>query len=89
VLHPDNAVNTINHLFSIIAHKEIEKGDVAHNLISAIAQSSSMKPLDLSNNEKIQSLIEKLFSCENHMYSPRNKKIVETLTIDEIKTKLL
>ena len=40
-------------------------------------------------NEKIQSLIEKLFSCENHMYSPRNKKIVETLTIDEIKTKLL
>ena len=88
VLEVESISSSIDEIFSTIAYQEIEKGDLAHTLIGAIAKSASLKKLNLTTNEKIQSLIDQLFQCENHTYSPRNKKIIETISLDEINQKL-
>lgn len=88
VLQEETISSSIDEIFSTIAYQEIEKGDLAHTLIGAIAKSASLKKLNLSTDEMIQSLIDQLFQCENHTYSPRNKKIIETITLDEIHQKL-
>ena len=87
VLQEETISNAIDEIFSTIAYQEVEKGDLAHTLIGAIAKSASLKKLNLSTPEMIQSLIDQLFQCENHTYSPRNKKIIDTISLDEINNK--
>ncbi len=88
VLQEETISNSIDEIFSTIAYQEIEKGDLAHTLIGAIAKSASLKKLNLTTDDKIQALIDQLFQCENHTYTPRNKKIIETISLDEIHQKL-
>ena len=79
VLEEETLSKSIDNVLKTLAHKEIEKGELAHGLVGSIARSAAMKRLDLSNNEKIQALIDRLFQCEDHAYSPSNKKIMDTL----------
>ena len=87
VLQEESISTSIDELFATIAYQEIDKGDIAHSMIFAIARSASMKKINLSTNESIQGLIDQLFQCENHAYSPSNKKIIETMSLDEIHQK--
>ncbi|MDX2361199.1 MAG: DNA mismatch repair endonuclease MutL [Crocinitomicaceae bacterium] len=87
VLQEETISKSIDDLFATIAYQDIDKGAIAHSLIGSIATSASMKKLSLSNNEAVQALIDQLFQCENHVYSPRNKKIIETLSFEEIQQK--
>lgn len=81
VLEEETLSKSIDRILETLAHKNIEKGEVAHELVRSIARSSAMKRLDLSNKEQIQSLVDRLFQCEEHAYSPSNKKIMETLDL--------
>jgi len=87
VIQEESISNSLDEIFQSIGFKEVDKGDIAHNLVLAIAKSAAMKKLNLNTNESIQALINQLFQCENHTYSPRNKKIIETITLDEIQNK--
>ena len=87
VLQEETIASSIEEIFASFGYQEIDKGDIAHSLIVAISTSASMKKTNLNNNESIQALIDKLFQCENHVYSPRNKKIIETVSLDEIHQK--
>ena len=87
VLQEETISNSIDEIFSTISYQEIEKGELAHTLIGAIAKSAALKKINLSTPEMIQSLIDQLFQCQNHTYSPRNKKIIETISLDEINNK--
>ncbi len=81
VLEEETLSKSIDRILETLAHKDIEKGEVAHELVRSIARSAAMKRLNLSNKEQIQSLIDRLFQCEDHAYSPSNKKIMETLDL--------
>lgn len=81
VLEEETLSKSIDRILETLAHKDIEKGEVAHELVRSIARSAAMKRLELSNKEQIQSLIDRLFQCEDHAYSPTNKKIMETLDL--------
>lgn len=87
VLQEEVISTSIDDIFTTIAYQEIEKGDIAHSMILAIARGAAMKKINLSTNESIQGLIDQLFQCENHAYSPSNKKIIETMSLDEIHQK--
>lgn len=87
VIQEESILNSLDEIFQGIGFREIEKGDIAHTLVLAIAKSAAMKKINLNTNESIQALINQLFQCENHTYSPRNKKIVETLSLEEIQQK--
>ncbi|MDB2656745.1 DNA mismatch repair endonuclease MutL [Crocinitomicaceae bacterium] len=87
VLEEETLSKSIDRILETLAHKDIEKGEVAHELVRSIARSAAMKRLNLSNKEQIQSLIDRLFQCEDHAYSPSNKKIMETLDLASIDEK--
>ncbi|MEJ6777225.1 MAG: DNA mismatch repair endonuclease MutL [Crocinitomicaceae bacterium] len=87
VIQEESISNSLDEIFQGIGFKELEKGDIAHTLVLAIAKSAAMKKINMNTNESIQALINQLFQCENHTYSPRNKKIIETITLDEIQYK--
>jgi len=84
VLQEETIAASIEELFASFGYQQIDKGDIAHSLIVAISVSASMRKTNLNSKESIQALIDKLFQCENHAYSPRNKKIIETFSLDEI-----
>ena len=77
----------LNHIIEAIAYREIDKGDIAHELVHAIAKSASLRKLNLDTKQAIEHLVESLFQCENHMYTPGNKKIIDTLNMDVIDQK--
>ena len=74
-------------ILELLAYGDVDKGEIAHELIASIARSAAMKKLRLQSNEEISQLIEQLFQCENHLFTPRNKKIIETLPIEAITDK--
>ncbi len=74
----------IDHVFSVIAYGNIDKGDIAHGIVASIASAAAMKKLDLRTSEHVEKLIEQLFQCENHMHTPGNKKIIDTLPMEAI-----
>lgn len=87
VLEEETLTKSVDEILETLAHKDIEKGDLAHLLVGSIARSAAMKKLELSNTEHIQGLIDQIFQCENHSYSPSNKKIIETLDMSLIDKK--
>ncbi|NRA10681.1 MAG: DNA mismatch repair endonuclease MutL [Crocinitomicaceae bacterium] len=87
VLEEETLSSTLDSILETLGHKDIEKGDIAHSLVASIARSASMKQLNLNTNEAIQGLINQLFQCENHMFTPSNKKIIDTIDLELIETK--
>ncbi len=87
VLQDETIQTGLNHVIETIAHREIDKGDIAHELVHSIAKSASMCRMKLDSKEAIDALIERLFQCENHTFTPGNKKIIDTLNIDVIEQK--
>lgn len=87
VLQEESIGAAIEDILSNLAYKEIDKGDLAHAMILSIARAASMKQQAPVHEEGIQALIDRLFACTEHVYSPGNKKILETISLDEIQLK--
>lgn len=87
VLEEETLSSTLDDILETIGHKDIDKGDIAHNLVASIARSAAMKRLNLNTNEAIEGLVNQLFQCENHMFTPSNKKIIDTIDFQSIETK--
>ena len=76
-------VDSIN---ETIGFKEVDKGEIAHFVVLSIAKSVSLA--SLKNKIEPSLLIERLFQCQDHQYSPTGKRILNTLTLEELKSKL-
>ena len=66
-----------------IAFKTIDKGDIAHLIVRSVSTAAGKKKHQLSGAAAEQ-FIELLFACPEHALSPSGKKIMQTLTLDEI-----
>ena len=87
VLQEENINECLDTILENISFRDIEKGDIAHILINSIARSSSQKKNVFLSNEESESLVEDLFQCSEHTFTPSGKKIIETLTLEEIANK--
>jgi DNA mismatch repair protein MutL len=87
LLEEETLIQSIDSILETLEFKDVEKSDVAHDLVASIARSAAMKNLNLNTQEAVESLINRLFQCENHTYSPSNKKIIDTITMDSIDKK--
>jgi len=76
-------VDSIN---ETIGYKQVDKGEIAHFVVLSIAKSVSLAAL--KNKIEPSYLIERLFQCQDHQYSPTGKRILNTLTLEELKSKL-
>ncbi len=87
ILQEENINQCIDTILENIAYREIEKGDIAHVIISSIAFAASLRKNSLQNKEAIEKLIEDLFACTEHTFTPNGKKIIETISLEEINNK--
>jgi DNA mismatch repair protein MutL len=87
ILQEESIHDCLDLVLENIAFKEIDKGEIAHVIVQSIAVSAGRKKAAIQNNENAESLIEQLFQCSDHAFSPSGKKIIQTLTIEEIATK--
>ena len=86
MLSDDQIETTLSDLFETLLHRDIEKGELAHNIILSIARASSANS-EISDQYKGKILIEQLFQCKDHSYTASGKKIISTMEIQEIAAK--
>lgn len=77
----------IDEITETLLHREVEKSDLAHRIIKKIAKNGSAR-FSIRNEEEAKAIIEALFQCEEHTYSPSKKRIVSTITLEELAQKL-
>ena len=87
ILQEESIQTCIDLILENISFKEIEKGDIAHFLIISIAQAAGRKKSKGNSALENEQLIEQLFQCAEHAHTPLGKKIVQTLTFEEIALK--
>lgn len=88
IMEENGMTESIQELLEVLVHTDIEQSDISNSLINTLSYSASQRKLDLNSDEKIQSLIDQLFACENHTYTNSGLKIMEQITIEELANKL-
>ena len=88
ILQEESISECIDDILDTLEYKEIDQSQITNKIILSIAKSTAMKKLNLNTNESIQAIVNRLFQCENHTYSPRGKKIIETISLKAIEDKL-
>ena len=83
VLEPETIQACIDLILEEIAFKTIDKGDIAHLIVRSVASAAGKKKHQLSGAAAEQ-FIELLFACPEHAFTPSGKKIMQTLTLNEI-----
>ena len=75
--------NCLTELIQLLVHKKIDKGDLAHLVVSIIAKSSS-RTATIQVQEQAIALVNELFQLPEHTFTVAGKAILTTITIDEI-----
>lgn len=87
VLQDETIQKALDRIIETLAHRDIEKGEIAHELVHSIARAAAMKKMNLNSMEAVNDIIERLFQCENHSFTPGNKQIIDTLSLESIDEK--
>lgn len=85
-LTEENIQESINNLHVNLGFSQIDKGEIAHKIVSVIA-SASARQKNNWNNETANQLLESLFQCAEHQYSPKGKLILSTILTSDISQK--
>jgi DNA mismatch repair protein MutL len=81
----EEAINDcIDSILENIAYHSIDKGDIAHLLISHVAKNAGKTKMLTDSKEKVIDLVESLFQCPEHTHTPSGKTIIKTISIDDI-----
>ena len=84
LLQEEAIIKSMQEILEKLAFETIDKGDIAHNVVCTIAYSSSTGNIKLSSTEEVNNLFSELFQCSEHSYSPRGKKILETINTNDL-----
>lgn len=84
ILQEESIHECINFILEIIAYQEVAKGDIAHLVVQSIARAAGRRKSFISTNEAAEQLVEQLFQCSEHTFTPSGKTIIQTIQLDEI-----
>ena len=82
-LKAENILSHVDDINQKISNKNIDKGELAHELIVSLSQHNYLNINTLRISEKDE-LINSLFACEEHQYDPNGNLIMHTIGFDEI-----
>lgn len=85
-LKEEGIVEAVQTIYSSLEQQSIDKGEIAHAMISSIAAAATSQNR-MWNDESANLLVEQLFQCVDHQYSPRGKVILNTINTSEINLK--
>ncbi len=64
--------------------EQIDKGEIAHHFVLSLAKSASVQKKIVNSNDGASELVQNLFQCQEHVYSPSGKLILKTITFDQL-----
>ncbi len=86
-LQEESSHPCIDMILEKISYKDVDKGDLAHLIISSVAQAYGRQKSRITDESAAQHLVETLFQSEEHAVTPQGKKIIQTLTLEELAEK--
>jgi DNA mismatch repair protein MutL len=84
VLEVESIAACIDGIIDKITHAELDKGEIVHELIFSLSSAASMKKIGALNDEEMNYLVNRLFQSDQHNYAPSGKKIMNTISIEEL-----
>lgn len=84
VLEEEVINECIDSILENLSFSEIDKGEIAHILISNIAKNAGKSKVISGNKEAVIHLTESLFQCEQHVHTPGGKIILKTIPLTDI-----
>ena len=89
VLEVEGIPQCLEGIIEKITHQDIDKGELVHELVLSLSQAAvKRKPQSLSE-EEMDYLIDQLFQCKQHQYSPSGKKIMNTISLENLNNYLV
>jgi DNA mismatch repair protein MutL len=86
ILQEENVAQFLLELNTQLSDDTLDKGEIAHICILTISKASANQKSLITDNEGAQYLIEQLFACNEHQYSPSGKKILRKISYEQIET---
>ena len=87
-LNADNLKECLENIIHKISHENIDKGELAHELIVSLTSAASGKHHSLSREEQ-ENLVNELFASAEHQFGPTGKRIIQTLDIEELNKRFI
>jgi DNA mismatch repair protein MutL len=84
LLQEDSLQLCLDEILETMNYQTIEKGDIAHFLIHAIAKAASKKKAITQHDQGVSDLMHDLFESTDKNYSPSGKKILQLIPYSEI-----
>ncbi len=84
VLEEEAINDCVDAILHNLSFAEIDKGEIAHILISNISRNAGKSKVISGNKEHVSNLVESLFQCEEHVYTPGGKLILKTIPLTDI-----
>lgn len=84
MIQEEMIVDSIHEILEKLAYQNIDKGDIAHNVVCSISSAIGRGKIRFSSTEEVDNLFSQLFQCPEHMYSPQGKKILETIDTKDL-----
>lgn len=82
-LKDESILESVTDIHRNLSFSQIDKGEIAHTVVSSIAAAAARHKSQW-NDESANQLLEQLFQCTDHQYSPRGKVILSTITTEDI-----
>jgi DNA mismatch repair protein MutL len=84
IMHEENLPFFLQEMTEQLNYSEINKGEIAHRVILSMSRSAAMQKNLVTEEEIAHDLVERLFVCEDHIYSPTGKTILKKITFEQI-----
>lgn len=83
LLKEEQISHCLTELIARLVHKQIDKGDLAHQIVSVIIKSSSQAS-GIQVQEQAAALVNALFQLPEHTFTSDGKPILKTISMEEI-----
>ncbi len=84
MLEVEYVTHCLDGIIEKITHEELDKGELVHELILSLSAAATNHRSKMLSEEEMNYLIDRLFQSEQHQYSPSGKRILNTISIEEL-----
>ena len=84
ILDESTVLSCVDKILEQLQMGTLEKGEIAHTVLSQIAFGGSMAFKLQSNQESISDFISRLFEADEHTFSPSGKRIIAQITNEQL-----
>jgi DNA mismatch repair protein MutL len=83
-LEVEQVTSSLDGIVEKITHEEIDKGELAHEMIQSLASAASKSNPHQLSEEELNHLINELFQRSDHQFTANGKRILNTISIEEL-----